>query len=72
MGWGGVGGAADSDPGSLPTVACLGAVEAVKVLAGLGDPLAGRLLRMDLRRMTFHTMNVGQRSDCPVCGQNAV
>ena len=53
------------------TVACLGAVEAVKVLAGLGDPLAGRLLRMDLRRMTFHTMNVGQRSDCPVCGQNA-
>lgn len=53
------------------TVACMGAVEAVKVLAGLGDPLSGRLLRMDLRRMTFHTMKVRRRSDCPVCGKNA-
>jgi adenylyltransferase/sulfurtransferase len=49
----------------------MGAVEAVKVIAGLGDPLSGRLLRMDLRRMTFHTMNVRQRADCPVCGENA-
>ncbi|MDB4353300.1 HesA/MoeB/ThiF family protein [bacterium] len=53
------------------TVACMGAVEAVKVLAGLGDPLSGRLLRMDLRRMTFHTMNVSRREDCPVCGKAA-
>lgn len=53
------------------TVACLGAVEAVKVIAGIGQPLAGRLLRMDLRNMTFHTMNVNRRSDCEVCG-NAI
>ena len=50
------------------TVACMGAVEAVKVIAGIGEPLAGRLLRMDLRRMTFHTMNVARRKDCKVCG----
>ena len=49
------------------TVACMGAVEAVKVLAGLGDPLTGRLLRMDLRRMTFQTMNVSRRQCCPIC-----
>ena len=35
------------------TVACMGAVEAVKVITGIGEPLAGRLLRMDLRRMSF-------------------
>jgi len=50
------------------TVACMGALEAIKVIAGMGQPLAGRLLRMDLRRMTFHTMNVHRRSDCEVCG----
>lgn len=53
------------------TVACMGAVEAVKVLTGMGDPLAGRLLRMDLRRMSFHTMNVKRREDCSVCGEHA-
>ncbi len=50
------------------TVACMGAVEAVKVLTGLGEPLAGRLLRMDLREMTFRTMKVKRREDCKVCG----
>jgi bacteriocin biosynthesis cyclodehydratase domain-containing protein len=53
------------------TVACMGAVEAVKVIAGLGDPLSGRLLRMDLRRMNFHTMNVSRRAGCPICGTNS-
>jgi molybdopterin/thiamine biosynthesis adenylyltransferase len=51
------------------TVACMGAVEAVKVIAGLGDPLAGRLLRMDLRRMSFQMMKVARRDDCQVCGK---
>jgi molybdopterin/thiamine biosynthesis adenylyltransferase len=50
------------------TVACLGAVEAVKVITGIGDPLTGRLLRMDLRRMNFQMMKVARRSDCTVCG----
>lgn len=50
------------------TVACMGAVEAVKVISGFGDPLAGRLLRMDLRKMSFHTMKVARRDECPVCG----
>lgn len=53
------------------TVACLGAVEAVKVITGIGDTMAGRLLRMDMRRMQFRTMNVPRRADCPVCGESA-
>ncbi len=50
------------------TVACLGAVEAIKVITGIGEPMAGRLLRIDLRRMTFRTMKVARREDCQICG----
>ena len=50
------------------TVACMGAVEAVKLITGMGQPMAGRLLRMDLRKMKFRTMKVERRDDCPVCG----
>ena len=51
------------------TVGCLGAMEAIKVLSGLGEPLAGRLLTMDLRDMQFRVMTIKRRSDCPVCGE---
>jgi molybdopterin/thiamine biosynthesis adenylyltransferase len=50
-------------------VGSLGAMEAIKVLAGLGEPLAGRLLTFDLRDMTFRTAAIRRRPDCPVCGQ---
>lgn len=49
-------------------VACLGAVEVVKVLTGLGTPLAGTLLTMDLGTMQFRRHRVHRRPDCPVCG----
>jgi len=49
------------------TVACMGAVEAVKTLTGIGEPMTGRLLRMDFRRMTFHTMKISRRKGCPEC-----
>lgn len=32
-------------------VGCLAAMEAIKLLAGFGEPLLGRMLRIDLRRM---------------------
>jgi len=50
------------------TVACLGAVEAIKTITGIGSPLANRLLKMDLREMRFHHLKVQRRRDCPVCG----
>jgi molybdopterin/thiamine biosynthesis adenylyltransferase len=50
------------------TVGNLGAVEAIKVLAGLGEPLAGRLLTFDLREMAFRTVTTHQRADCAACG----
>jgi molybdopterin/thiamine biosynthesis adenylyltransferase len=49
-------------------VGCLGAVEAIKVLSGLGEPLLGQMLLCDLSDMTFRKMALKRRPDCPVCG----
>ncbi len=49
------------------TVGCLGAVEVVKLLTGLGKPLAGTLLTMDLGTMQFRRLKIARRGDCPVC-----
>lgn len=50
------------------TVGCLAAMEAVKLLAGFGDPLLGRQVMLDLRRMTFRERILERDPDCPVCG----
>ena len=50
------------------TVACMGAMETIKTIAGIGSPLADRLLKMDLRDMSFHMLKLNRRSDCPTCG----
>ncbi len=50
-------------------IGCLGAMEAIKVLAGLGEPLLGQLLIGDLRDMTFRKVAIQRNSACAVCGQ---
>jgi len=47
---------------------CLGAVEVIKLLTGLGEPLAGTRLVMDLGTMQFRRLKTARRADCPVCG----
>ena len=49
------------------SVACLGAMEAIKVLAGFGEPLLGRLLRYDLRDLTFQIAELRRDPGCRVC-----
>ena len=49
------------------TAGCLGAVEVVKLLTGLGEPLAGTRLVMDLGTMEFRRLKAPRRVDCPVC-----
>jgi molybdopterin/thiamine biosynthesis adenylyltransferase len=49
------------------TVGSLAAAEVIKLAAGLGDPLAGRLLTFDARDMTFNTIAIVRRADCAVC-----
>ena len=52
------------------TVACLGAMEVIKVLSGLGEILADKLLTMDLRDMSFVKLDTCKNTNCPICGQN--
>ncbi|MEO2139990.1 MAG: molybdopterin-synthase adenylyltransferase MoeB, partial [Thermoleophilia bacterium] len=47
------------------------ATEAIKVLLGIGDTLAGRLLIYDALGMTFTELKVRRDPDCPSCGPNA-
>lgn len=50
------------------SVGCLAAMEAIKVISGLGEPLAGRLLSYDLRDVRMHEFAVERNPDCVVCG----
>jgi molybdopterin/thiamine biosynthesis adenylyltransferase len=50
------------------TAGCLGAVEVVKLLTGLGTPLAGTMLQMDLATMQFRRLKLARRAGCRVCG----
>jgi molybdopterin/thiamine biosynthesis adenylyltransferase len=51
-------------------VGCLGAMEVIKIIAGLGKPLYGRLLTCDLKSMKFNQVRLRQRPDCPVCSND--
>jgi len=52
-------------PGVLGT---LQATEAIKLIAGIGEPLIGRLLTYDALAMRFSEFRVARRHDCAVCG----
>jgi len=51
------------------TVACMAAMEAIKVLAGLGEVLCGKLLTFDLGTMDFRSLKIVKNPDCEVCGK---
>ncbi|HLI54318.1 MAG TPA: molybdopterin-synthase adenylyltransferase MoeB [Acidimicrobiales bacterium] len=43
------------------------AMETVKLLLGIGEPLAGRLLAYDALEQTFRTFKVNRDPECPAC-----
>jgi molybdopterin/thiamine biosynthesis adenylyltransferase len=49
---------------------CLGAMEAIKLITGIGEPLANQLLSFDLRDMRFQTVRIYRRENCAVCGNS--
>lgn len=57
--------------GVLPgIVGSIQAIEAVKMLLGIGEPLIGRLLMIDTLDMSFRTLKVRRNPACPVCGDH--
>jgi len=58
--------------GVLPgIIGSIQALEAIKVLLDLGDPLVGRLLAYDALEETFRTFKVRKDPACPACGEQA-
>ena len=58
--------------GVLPgIIGSIQAVEAIKMLLGIGDPLVGRLLAYDALEESFRTFKVRRDPQCPACGENA-
>ena len=58
--------------GVLPgIVGSIQAVEAIKMLLGIGDPLVGRLLSYDALEESFRTFKVRRDPQCPACGEHA-
>ena len=55
--------------GVLPgIIGVIQATEAIKVIAGIGEPLIGRFLIYDALRMKFRELKLRKDPDCPVCG----
>jgi molybdopterin/thiamine biosynthesis adenylyltransferase len=54
-----------------PLVGVIGtmqAMEAIKILAGIGETLAGRLLLFDARASRWHEVRLSRDPHCSVCG----
>jgi molybdopterin/thiamine biosynthesis adenylyltransferase len=49
-------------------IGSLQAAEALKLLAGAGTTLTGRLLMLDGLRMEWNEIRVSRQTACPVCG----
>lgn len=57
--------------GVLPgLIGMLQAIEAIKLVVGIGEPLVGRLLHFDALKVKFRELNLRRDPQCPVCGEN--
>jgi adenylyltransferase/sulfurtransferase len=55
--------------GVLPgIIGVIQATEALKLIAGIGEPLIGRFLLYDALKMRFRELKVPKDPECPVCG----
>lgn len=71
------------EPGTIPNCAEAGvlgvlpgiigmvqAIEAIKLVLGVGQSLVGRLLHFDALKMKFRELNLRRDPQCPVCGEH--
>ncbi len=57
--------------GVLPgIIGMLQAIETIKLVVGIGEPLIGRLLHFDALKVKFRDLNLRRDPECPVCGEN--
>lgn len=59
--------------GVLPgLVGTIQATEAIKLILGVGESLAGRLLLIDALAMQFRQVRVARNPECPACGTRSI
>lgn len=57
--------------GVLPgIIGIMQSIEAVKLIAGVGEPLLGRLVHFDALKMKFREFHPRRDPDCPVCSSS--
>src|SRR6476660_5267151 len=57
--------------GVLPgVIGVMQAIEAVKLIVGIGEPLVGRLIHFDALKMKFREFRVRRDPSCPICGEH--
>lgn len=57
--------------GVLPgVIGVMQAIEAIKLIIGIGEPLIGRLVHFDALKMKFREFKVRKDPSCPVCSEN--
>ena len=49
------------------TAACIGAMEVIKLITGIGETLCGELLSMDLGSLQFRKVRLPKHDECAVC-----
>jgi len=52
---------------TVGTLGLLEALETIKIITGLGEPLVGRMLHFDGEIMNFQEIKLERRRNCPVC-----
>ena len=57
--------------GVLPgVIGVMQAIEAIKLIIGIGDPLIGRMIAFDALKMRFREFKLRRDPKCPVCSDN--
>jgi molybdopterin/thiamine biosynthesis adenylyltransferase/rhodanese-related sulfurtransferase len=57
--------------GVLPgIIGMLQAIETIKLIVGIGEPLIGRLLHFDALKVQFRELKLRRDAQCPVCGDS--
>jgi len=57
--------------GVLPgIIGVMQALEAIKLIVGIGDPLIGRLVSFDALKLRFKEFKIRKDRNCPICGDH--
>jgi sulfur-carrier protein adenylyltransferase/sulfurtransferase len=57
--------------GVLPgIIGVIQAIEAIKLIMGIGDSLIGRLVSFDALKLRFKEFKIRKDPDCPICGDH--